>query len=110
MAWSWSHSREAYSDALENLSVLPRKTLLEIYAEWVCYHPGRSYDMRAVREAKKMAERLSNEDLVYLIWDKASEERMCSNGGHECWVCPYGCHTVPFTRKKPRKKPKHNEL
>ena len=34
MAWSWSHSQEAYENARENLSTLDRETLEIIFAEW----------------------------------------------------------------------------
>src|SRR4051812_37268930 len=34
MAWSWSHTADAYADAQANCEALPRDTLLEIAAEW----------------------------------------------------------------------------
>jgi len=34
MAWSWSHSQQAYADAEENLRNLPKETLEIIFAEW----------------------------------------------------------------------------
>ena len=34
MAWSWSHSQEAYENARENLSELDKETLEIIFAEW----------------------------------------------------------------------------
>ena len=34
MAWSWSHTQQAYADAEENLRNLPKETLEIIFAEW----------------------------------------------------------------------------
>jgi hypothetical protein len=30
------------------------------------------------------------------VWEKVKALAVCDNGGFEAWVCPYGCHTLPF--------------
>lgn len=35
MAWSWSHTDEAYAAAESNLRAMPVETLREIWAEWL---------------------------------------------------------------------------
>jgi len=25
-----------------------------------------------------------------------ADQQHCDNGGWNCWLCPSGCHTVPF--------------
>ena len=106
MAWSWSHTQQAYADARENLSELDRETLEIIFAEWraaqgkngmidpVCPNfSERKYD-RALKHAKT----LDHDTLVDFIWERASEFATCDNGGFEAWMCPHGCgpHCVSF--------------
>lgn len=107
MAWTWSHTQQAYSDARENLSDLDRETLDIIFAEWRAAQgkrglvdpvsPGlseRKYD-RALKQAKTLA----HDTLVEFIWEHASEFATCDNGGSEAWMCPHGCgpHCVSFS-------------
>ena len=107
MAWSWSHTQQAYADAEENLRTLPKETLEIIFAEWraaqgkngvidpVCPNfSERKYD-RALKHAKT----LPDDVLADFIWEKASEFATCDNGGSEAWMCPHGCgpHCVSFS-------------
>ena len=107
MAWSWSHTQQAYADARENLSELDREKLETIFAEWraaqgkhgvidpVCPNfSERNYD-RALKHAKT----LDHDTLVDFIWERASEFATCDNGGCEAWMCPHGCgpHCVSFS-------------
>jgi len=107
MAWSWSHTPQAYGNAEENLRNLPQETLEIIFAEWRAAQgkygfvdpvsPGfseRKYD-RALKHAKTLA----HDTLVEFIWEKASDFATCDNGGFEAWMCPHGCgpHCVSFS-------------
>jgi len=105
MAWSWSHTVEAYFDARENLFDLDADTLRVIWAEWMGCPPsddGFRYDEDfdpALYESKLAeAASIDAESLAESIWDFAEEQRTCDNGGWNAWVCPSGCHTVPFSR------------
>lgn len=107
MAWSWSHTGQAYADAQENLSKLDRDTLEIIFAEWRAAQgkhgaidpvsPG--FSQRKYDRALKHAKTLEDDTLVEFIWDKAAEFRTCDNGGFEAWMCPHGCgpHCVSFS-------------
>lgn len=35
--------------------------------------------------------------LVDDIWERASNLATCTNGGHDAWMCPFGCHMVSFS-------------
>ena len=114
MAWSWSHTHEAYSNAREQLGELSPITLITIRAEWSAvddpcdtaggFHAGRYRGTeRALLKqysralTLKRAE-LFRESLEEQIWDLMSDGATCDNGGFNAWACPYGCgcHTVPF--------------
>ena len=107
MAWSWSHTEQAYADAQENLSTLDRETLEIIFSEWRAAQgkhgaidpvsPG--FSKRKHDRALKHAKTLAHETLVEFIWEKAAEFATCDNGGFEAWMCPQGCgpHCVSFS-------------
>lgn len=106
MAWEWSHTDEAYSNAREQVEALPRAELLTILREWA-YHDreqagrlrgraiGPSGRVRGFRLPAGMR-RLTADVLVDLIWSRMEEQRTCTNGGWAAYCCPDGCHTVPF--------------
>lgn len=101
MAWSWSHSQEAYANAQANLEELPLETLRVIEAEWralmVPVETRTFSQSKYVRAIKAIeGENLSAEDLAADIWVSASEQATCDNGGYNAWMCPFGCHTVSF--------------
>ena len=107
MAWSWSHTAEAYDNAWQNIAELPKETLDVIYAEWKartfdgepdCEECER-FNERRYDRALRHASALSAVVLAEVIWDNAEEQATCDNGGFNAWVCPYGCHTVSFDRK-----------
>lgn len=99
MAWSWSHTAEAYRNAEANLYEIDTETLQEIYAEW-CAHRADAADSDFSEEhytaALDEARKLDNETLAVFIWERASEQATCDNGGWNAWLYPYGCHTVSF--------------
>jgi hypothetical protein len=111
MAWSWSHTSEAYENAMKNISELETSELCIIFAEWRASQGKRgiidpvspAFSERKYKRALAYAEKLAsnplgNEALAEVIWEQASEFATCDNGGFNAWVCPYGCHTVPFSR------------
>jgi len=104
MAWSWSHTHEAYENAYNNLSNLDREDLMIIFAEWRAaqekggsisdFNPG--FDQRKYDRALAYAATLDNSALIEFIWEHAESFATCDNGGFNAWVCPHGCHTVSF--------------
>ena len=106
MAWSWSHTNEAYENARLNLCDLNHGDLQVIYSEWLasCSReeaPG-GFNEDAFEVAMSISARMSDEHLIDYIWSHMSDEsaggRTCDNGGFNAWACPSGCHTVSFDR------------
>ena len=105
MAWSWSHTAEAYEHARENVMLLSSEDTAVIWAEISCsdwktnaFNPDfnlRKYKkllLKAHREIYKgYIERFHND-----IWDFAETWRVCDDDGYNAYVCPFGCHTVSF--------------
>jgi hypothetical protein len=90
---------------------MAKRVLVEIYAEWRVYEhlksqdpddidPAGGWDDPVYQAALKEAKQLPADALADDVWERASELRTCTNGGHEAWICPYGClsHMVPFHR------------
>lgn len=105
MAWSWSHTNEAYAYARTELLDLSRETLLEILAEWRMHdkHPENDAAWpdqwpKALAFVNQLHGEESHADLAEQVWDRANEQRTCDNGGWNAWMCPYGCwpHCVDF--------------
>lgn len=119
MAWSWSHTQEAYEIARYNLGRLKKGELNTIYSEWrVHLHEeeikrkeGEAFDndeeleieftheqmMKMFEDTKREARKIPHDILADQIWEWASEASTCDNGGWNAWVCPDGCHTVSFS-------------
>lgn len=108
MAWSWSHTNEAYAAAYNNVHKQDREWLEVCYAEW---HATEMHDEESAmagtldinsfnedkyNEALAACKNLPNDILADYIWERMSEEATCDNGGFNAWACPSGCHTVPF--------------
>jgi hypothetical protein len=102
MAWSWSHTQEAYDNVRDNLCSLPEAALHVIFAEWAASVNTTEESYRAEFDADLYAEGLAEAretpiDMVQAeVWEKVKALAVCDNGGFEAWVCPYGCHTLPF--------------
>ena len=109
MAWSWSHTQEAYRDAEINASELSDSDAAMIFAEWKAKDSREDYAggfntvkyVRGMMEAVNMIRNGFREGIDRYIWENASEFATCDNGGFNAWLCPYGCgpHCVPFDRK-----------
>lgn len=103
MAWSWSHTGEAYAAARDNLARLPKEELEIIFAEWraaqgkggVIEDSNRFSEKKYFR-ALAFAKTLPDDVLADFIWERAEESATCDNGGFNAWVCPSGCHRVSF--------------
>jgi hypothetical protein len=109
MAWSWSHTQEAYRDAERNLIELDDSTAAMIFAEWKAKDSRDEYAggfntikyIKGMMKAVNLIRRGFREGVDRFIWEAASEKATCDNGGFNAWLCPYGCgsHTVPFDRE-----------
>lgn len=108
MAWSWSHTQEAYANAEQNLRDMPREDREIIFAEWRAaqgkgglIHDHNAFDNRKYERALAYAKNMDDECLSDFIWEHASEYATCDNGGFNAWMCPSGCgcHCVSFDRE-----------
>jgi hypothetical protein len=109
MAWEWSHSAEAYDNVRTAIAAMPAEELIEIKLEWLAYcdkrisdedrQHGEPANFRRTEKRKAYwqghCEKMGTEHLADDIYDMAENHATCDNGGHDMWVCPYGCHTVP---------------
>ena len=86
--WEWSHTAEGLANARQNVHALEKDTLLEILAEW------QETDKKLAKN--EFLHDLPKDVLADTVWTKMEELRTCTNGGHEAYCCPSGCHTVPF--------------
>jgi hypothetical protein len=119
MTWNWNHTPEAYDNVYYNISQLPLEILIEIAAEITTYtmvtefnnklffyleENNNSTNWNKELYTKFLTNTKFNESnkhyLVDFIFKFASEQAECTNGGHEAFVCPYGCHLVSFSRKQ----------
>lgn len=106
MAWSWSHTNEAQANARCNLHASTSLALRIIFAEWRAAQlrkpehgsrwSGTKFDQKKYDKALQHAATLPDDVLADQIWEWACELATCDNGGSNCWVCPYGCHTVAW--------------
>lgn len=106
MAWSWSHTQEAYDAVREQIFAQDREWLEVVWAEWKTAKKDRHgcYDQNNFNQKKyermlKRAKKFDNETLAEEIWNFTQEYATCSNGGWEAYCCPFdcGCHQIPFT-------------
>ena len=125
MAWEWSHTQEAYEYVRCRLYKMAKAKLHVIWAEWKTYHhaqevaqaeaeaegeelllPSDDFDQdyykTQLKEARQVSKKVGTEPLADDIWNWASNFATCTNGGHQAWMCPYGCdpHMVPFGPKE----------
>ena len=105
MAWSWSHTAEAYANCYANVQNKPKEWLDVVYAEWHACETDddgqldiNSFNEEAYNAALAEAKELTDDVLADYIWERMSEAATCDNGGFNAWACPSGCgpHLVPF--------------
>ncbi len=106
MAWSWSHTSEAYSNLYENLhnpAAISIEDLRIVYAEWMA--TGRDedgnidsddFDSPLYDKMLEAAKEFRHDTLADAIYAFAEELSTCTNGGHQAWICPDGCHLLSF--------------
>lgn len=102
MAWSWSHTAEAYASLSERIGLQSREWLQIVYAEWEAAEPDddggeAGFNEAKYKEALAHAKTLDGEVLADYIYTKAEEQALCTNGGWEAWCCPWGCHLLSFS-------------
>ena len=89
MAWSLSHTVEAYQYAADQIGKLPRRTLESVAADW-----KREL---GIPRSRFSVRRLDRETLTAFVQDHALSERgTCTNGGNALNVDPEGYVTVPM--------------
>jgi hypothetical protein len=116
MAWSWSHTNEAYAaveqqlndkaDAANNGDIEAIEWLQTVWSEFIASNwredrvttdlDLKKYE-RSLARAKRQGESLGYDKLASDIWNWSSELATCTNGGWDAWVCPFGCHLIPFS-------------
>lgn len=126
MAWEWSHTEAGYNYvrlsirdlAIDNLKVVwaEIKTFQECFQkhndelraegeEGVLYPANNgSYFRDDIYEKHLNSEALlnkSSEDIAEEIWEFAAWQRECDEGGFNAYICPFQCHTLPFSRVEP---------
>ena len=99
MAWEWSHTNEAYEYARERVFELEPQVLHVICAEWVTDFRQPNWEVFYNKKLNYFSA-WDTDSLREYVWRRAKEQRTCDNGGFNAWVCPAGCHTVPFGPKE----------
>lgn len=114
--WEWSHSPEAYESGRRKLARKRFGFLREALAEWKATTFNNPDTMEGAQlDLGKYQEELqkviaADHELLHAgcsiqnrkdvlaeeIWSHAEKLRTCTNGGHQAWVCPYGCHLCSF--------------
>lgn len=102
MTWEWSHTAEAYSNAYAQLCQQSDEWLAECAAEWAMHNlaDGKRTKTGIFHYAysatlKRIREHDHRNIVIADIWEMASEDARCTNGGHSLHMCPYECHSVP---------------
>ena len=100
MAWSWSHTTEAYERVRQQIFDAPREWLEVVFAEWEAENKkeNEGFSEKKYEKALKRAKKMEEEALAGYIWEKAEEQSLCSNGGYLAYCCPFQClpHSLPF--------------
>ena len=104
MAWSWCHSAEAYENLHDNIARQPIEWLRVVWAEWEAQRPNAKdsdcggFSPFWYKRALAKAQKLSADTLADSIYERASEQAICDNGGFMAHCCPYGCgcHCLSF--------------
>jgi hypothetical protein len=102
MAWQWSHTTEAYTNAYNNLHALSQETLAIILAEWEAVDDpdewAEGFNPEKYEEALERFQDLPADALADEIWPRMEALATCTNGGWAAWACPDGCHLVSFSK------------
>ena len=98
MTWGWSHTEEAYIMAYRNLADKDREWLVIAAAEIMSTDDEGFHD-EIYKQNLETINSWAGDAIVDYIWSWAQEDRTCDNGGWNAYMCPEGCHTVPFSRE-----------
>lgn len=105
----WSHSQVAYDHVRDQLFDKAELALNDteiaewiqiIWAEWKA---TKDYELDIIEYEKQLAfakmfsEIHGFDSLIVDIWENANEARNCDNTMHDAWICPTGCHRLPFS-------------
>lgn len=106
MAWSWSHSQEAYHNLRANIYGQDREWLEVVFAEWraaqgkhgIINSIHADFSNRKYERALAWAKQQDRDWLAEFIYEQSEQFSTCTNGGWEAWCCPHGCgsHQLPF--------------
>jgi hypothetical protein len=123
MAWEWLHSQEAYDNLRFNMESLVESGLawfgddttpngslqnlkdlefcVESWAECKLVSEGKicnveNFDVAFMKGMELI--QFNGEFFVDSWFEMVESIRLCSNGGHNAYVCPTGCHTLPFEK------------
>ena len=114
MSWSWSHTADAYQDACLNVHNKDRHWLEVVYAEWeACKAPSVDsvqFDQFRYKVALRRAQKLATDVLADYIWDRMTNYAVCTNGGHNAYGCPSGCHLVSFDHEETEQEAKDRKF
>ena len=98
MTWEWSYSPEGEAEFREELSKQTNEfvwvTWAEIQAKADPEHFAGGFDEIVYAAKRAIASTYPRDILENEIWRFAEEQRECSNGGWEVYVCPFQCHGV----------------
>ncbi len=107
MAWSISHSPEAWDNVRENLGRWSQEKLIEAWAEnaWQKTYEDPEIELeKSFAEADKVRDReksrlrnASVDVLVEMLMIVIKENDTCTNGGHEFYVDQGGTFKVPVS-------------
>lgn len=90
MAWTLSHTIEAYQYASDQIAALPRRTLESVAADW-----KRELN---IPRSKFSVRKLDRDTLVGFVQEHAlGKHGTSTSGGHALNVDPEGYVTVPFS-------------
>jgi len=95
MSWEWSHTQEAYDNVRFNIGLIPHDELVVIYAEW----KTQNWALGEYEAWKAKAKEIDAKKLADIVYEYSANAATCDNGGHNAYICPDGCHTVPFERE-----------
>lgn len=99
--WEFSHSPEAYDILRENIDKQNREWLETTWAEIQARssreeHVG-GFNEQQFGESLAQAKKFADDVLSNAIFDFAMEQRLCDNGGHNAYCCPFFCHKAPMS-------------
>ncbi len=100
MSWEISHTREAWENVRERLSlkkwIAPMRKALVIddVAKWKTDEDNRSPEFQVIKVAEARYKQFSHQQLVEETMARIEDHRTCSNGGFEFYLDREGWYSV----------------